>query len=74
MGGIAIIRGGRVPFLILSDYRARSSRCSAPCWRCAALGFVDDWIKLRRRRSLGVSGRTKLLVAGAHRDRALATW
>ena len=28
----------------------------------AALGFADDIIKLRRRRSLGVSGRTKLLV------------
>ena len=28
----------------------------------AALGFVDDIIKLRRRRSLGVSGKTKLLV------------
>ena len=28
----------------------------------AALGFVDDVAKLRRRRSLGVSGRTGLLV------------
>jgi phospho-N-acetylmuramoyl-pentapeptide-transferase len=28
----------------------------------AALGFADDMIKLRKRRSLGVSGRTKLLV------------
>ena len=28
----------------------------------AALGFADDIIKLRKRRSLGVSGRTKLIV------------
>ena len=28
----------------------------------AALGFADDWTKLRRRRSLGVSGKTKLAV------------
>jgi phospho-N-acetylmuramoyl-pentapeptide-transferase len=28
----------------------------------AALGFADDMTKLRKRRSLGVSGRTKLLV------------
>jgi phospho-N-acetylmuramoyl-pentapeptide-transferase len=28
----------------------------------AALGFADDWTKVRRRRSLGVSGKTKLAI------------
>ena len=37
----------------------------------AALGFVDDWTKLRKRRSLGVSGRTKLLVQALI---AIALW
>jgi phospho-N-acetylmuramoyl-pentapeptide-transferase len=37
----------------------------------AALGFVDDVIKLRKRRSLGVSGRAKLLVQAVT---AIALW
>jgi phospho-N-acetylmuramoyl-pentapeptide-transferase len=37
----------------------------------AALGFADDVIKLRRRRSLGVSGRTKLAVQAVT---AIALW
>ena len=37
----------------------------------AALGFADDVTKLRKRRSLGVSGRTKLLVQALT---AIALW
>ena len=37
----------------------------------AALGFADDYTKLRKRRSLGVSGRTKLLVQALI---AIALW
>src|ERR687887_574589 len=37
----------------------------------AAVGFADDWIKLRKRRSLGISGRAKLLVQAGI---ALALW
>src|SRR5690349_3964190 len=29
---------------------------------CAAIGFVDDWFKLVNRRSLGLSGRWKMLA------------
>src|SRR5687767_7753841 len=58
MGGLAIC----VPFLILSEYRAASFAVLATALAMAALGFADDMIKLRKRRSLGVSGRTKLLV------------
>ena len=29
---------------------------------CGAIGFVDDWIKLHHRRSLGLSGRWKMLL------------
>jgi phospho-N-acetylmuramoyl-pentapeptide-transferase len=62
MGGLAIFIAIAVPFLILSDYRAGSIAVLATALVMAALGFVDDIIKLRRRRSLGVSGKTKLLV------------
>jgi len=62
MGGLAIFLAVCVPFLILSEYRAASLCVLATALAMAGLGFADDWIKLRKRRSLGVSGRTKLLV------------
>src|SRR5918996_3426765 len=62
MGGLAIVLAVCVPFLILSDYRAASLAVLGTALAMASLGFADDMVKLRRRRSLGVSGRTKLLV------------
>jgi phospho-N-acetylmuramoyl-pentapeptide-transferase len=62
MGGLAIFIAIAVPFLILSDYRWGSLAVLGTALAMAALGFADDVIKLRRRRSLGVSGRTKLIV------------
>jgi phospho-N-acetylmuramoyl-pentapeptide-transferase len=32
---------------------------------CGAIGFVDDWFKVRHRRSLGLNGRWKLLLLAA---------
>src|SRR5687768_6438296 len=71
MGGLAIVLAVCVPFLILSDYRAASLAVLGTTLAMAALGFVDDMTKLRRRRSLGVSGRTKLLVQALT---AIALW
>ena len=62
MGGLVIFIAIAVPFLILSDDRMGSLAVLATALAMAALGFADDITKLRRRRSLGVSGRTKLLV------------
>jgi phospho-N-acetylmuramoyl-pentapeptide-transferase len=62
MGGLAIFLAVCVPFLILSEYRAASLAVLATALAMAALGFADDMTKLRRRRSLGISGRTKLVV------------
>jgi phospho-N-acetylmuramoyl-pentapeptide-transferase len=62
MGGLVVFLAVSVPFLILSDYRASSLAVFATALASAGLGFVDDWIKIRKRRSLGVSARTKLLV------------
>ena len=71
MGGLAVVLAVCVPFLILSEYRAASIAVLGTGLAMAALGFADDVIKLRRRRSLGVSGRTKLVVQAGT---ALALW
>jgi phospho-N-acetylmuramoyl-pentapeptide-transferase len=62
MGGLAVLLSVCVPFLILSEYRAASLAVLGTALAMAVLGFADDMTKLRKRRSLGVSGRTKLLV------------
>ena len=71
MGGLAIFLSILVPFLILSDYRSASLAVLGTALAMAALGFADDIVKLRKRRSLGVSGRTKLLVQALT---AIALW
>jgi phospho-N-acetylmuramoyl-pentapeptide-transferase len=62
MGGLVLLLAVCVPFLILSSYRAASVCVLATGLVMGALGFADDLTKLRKRRSLGVSGRTKLVV------------
>jgi phospho-N-acetylmuramoyl-pentapeptide-transferase len=71
MGGLAIFLAVCVPFLILSEYRAASLCVLGTALAMAALGFADDLTKLRKRRSLGVSGKTKLLVQALT---AIALW
>jgi phospho-N-acetylmuramoyl-pentapeptide-transferase len=62
MGGLALLLAVLVPFLILSAYRQASLAVLGTTLAMAGLGFADDWTKLRKRRSLGVSGRTKLVI------------
>jgi phospho-N-acetylmuramoyl-pentapeptide-transferase len=62
MGGVIIFLAVSVPFLILSDYEWRSVGVFGVAIACALLGFADDYIKLVRRRSLGLRARTKLGV------------
>jgi phospho-N-acetylmuramoyl-pentapeptide-transferase len=71
IGGLAIFLSILVPFLILSDYRSASLAVLGTALAMAALGFADDIIKLRKRRSLGVSGRTKLFIQALT---AIALW
>ena len=63
MGGLLIVARGddRVP-AALRLHAARRSRCSAPPLACGAVGFLDDFIKLRHKRSLGLRGRWKMLM------------
>jgi phospho-N-acetylmuramoyl-pentapeptide-transferase len=62
MGGVIIFLAISIPFLILSSYDWRSVGVFGAAVACALLGFADDYIKLVRRRSLGLQGRTKLIV------------
>src|SRR5919199_153212 len=71
MGGLVLFLSVSVPFLILSDYRAASLAVFGTALASAGLGFADDWVKLQKRRSLGISGRTKLVVQALM---AIALW
>ncbi|MDP8944258.1 MAG: phospho-N-acetylmuramoyl-pentapeptide-transferase [Actinomycetota bacterium] len=62
MGGLLIVLSVAVPFLILWNGDAASMAVLATFVASAGLGFVDDWRKVSKKRSLGVSARVKLLV------------
>ncbi len=62
LGGIIIFLAFAVPYLILSNRDWQSIGVFGVAIACALLGFADDYIKIVRRRSLGLRGRTKLVV------------
>jgi phospho-N-acetylmuramoyl-pentapeptide-transferase len=62
MGGVIIFLAISVPFLILSAYDARALGVLGAALACAVLGFADDYVKIVKRRSLGLRARTKLVV------------
>src|SRR4051812_3253388 len=62
MGGLLIFVSVSVPFLILGDFHAVPLAIWGTALASAAVGFYDDYLKLTHRRSLGLSGRYKLLV------------
>ena len=61
MGGLLIIVAALVPAAIVSLYTIPGVTIILATLACALLGFADDFLKLRRRRSLGLSGRWKML-------------
>ena len=71
MGGLLIFGSVAVPFLILGGYDVVSLAVFATALASAALGFWDDWTKIAKKRSLGVSARVKL---GVQALIALALW
>ena len=62
MGGLIVFVAIAVPYLVLSDRDTESLAVLAVAFGCAALGFADDWIKISKRRSLGLSARWKLVA------------
>lgn len=61
MGGLIIFIAVVVPFLVLSDHGIAAMTVFFVAIGCAALGFADDFIKIVKRRSLGLSARYKLV-------------
>jgi phospho-N-acetylmuramoyl-pentapeptide-transferase len=60
MGGLLVFTAIGIPYLILSDRDAASLAVFGTALASAAIGFVDDWLKIVKARSLGLSARTKL--------------
>jgi phospho-N-acetylmuramoyl-pentapeptide-transferase len=62
MGGLILFLAIAVPYLVLSERDTQSLAVFGVTLGAAALGFADDWIKVSKRRSLGIPARYKLLV------------
>src|SRR5919201_6321043 len=60
MGGLVVFTAIGIPYLILSRRDAASLAVFGTALASAAIGFVDDWLKIVKARSLGLSARTKL--------------
>jgi phospho-N-acetylmuramoyl-pentapeptide-transferase len=62
LGGLAILVAVAVAFLSLSHYTTNALVVFFVTFGCAAIGLLDDTIKLTHKRSLGLNGRWKLLL------------
>jgi phospho-N-acetylmuramoyl-pentapeptide-transferase len=62
MGGLLIVSSAVLPFLALSKYTTEALTVLFITLGCAAIGFADDYLKLRRRHSLGLPGRWKMVL------------
>jgi phospho-N-acetylmuramoyl-pentapeptide-transferase len=61
MGGLLILIAALTPALAVSLYTIPGITILLATLACALLGFTDDYLKQRRRRSLGLPGRWKML-------------
>jgi phospho-N-acetylmuramoyl-pentapeptide-transferase len=62
MGGLLILVVATAAFLSVSKYKVPALSVLFVTLGCGAIGFLDDFIKLTHRRSLGLRGRWKLLL------------
>ena len=62
MGGLMILFAATIAFLPVSHYTLQGLTVLFATLACGAIGFLDDFIKLTHRRSLGLSGRWKMLM------------
>jgi phospho-N-acetylmuramoyl-pentapeptide-transferase len=82
MGGLLTLLTATIAFLAVSKYTVPALSVLFVTLACGAIGFLDDFIKLTHKRSLGLSGRWKLIllalitigVAYAARHQHLPTW
>ena len=62
MGGFLILACAMFAFALFSEFTTPALTVAGVTVACAAIGFIDDYFKLARRRSLGLSGRWKMLL------------
>jgi phospho-N-acetylmuramoyl-pentapeptide-transferase len=62
MGGLIILFAATVAFLPVTHFTLQGLTVLFATLACGAIGFLDDFIKLTHRRSLGLSGRWKMLL------------
>jgi phospho-N-acetylmuramoyl-pentapeptide-transferase len=61
MGGLLILLSTTLPFVILSSRSTEAMLVLFATIACGAIGFVDDFMKIVKKRSLGLSGRLRML-------------
>jgi phospho-N-acetylmuramoyl-pentapeptide-transferase len=62
MGGLMILFAATVAFLPVTHFTLQGLTVLFTTLACGAIGFLDDFIKLTHRRSLGLTGRWKMLL------------
>jgi phospho-N-acetylmuramoyl-pentapeptide-transferase len=62
MGGVLIVLAATIAFLPLSDFTVPALTIFGTALGCAGIGFLDDYIKQHHKRSLGLSGRWKMVL------------
>jgi phospho-N-acetylmuramoyl-pentapeptide-transferase len=69
MGGLLVMLAATIAFLPLSAFTTPALTVFGTMLACGAVGFIDDFTKLRQKRSLGLQGRWKMffliLITGA---------
>jgi phospho-N-acetylmuramoyl-pentapeptide-transferase len=65
LGGLLILLASSVGFLAFGRYTVPALTVLFVTLACGAIGFLDDFIKLTHKRSLGLNGRWKLILLGA---------
>ncbi len=61
MGGLLILLSTTLPFVILSSRSTEAMLVLFATLACGAIGFVDDFMKIVKKRSLGLSGKLRML-------------
>jgi len=62
MGGIIMFAALAAPYLLLAGFSWKAIGVFIATLACALIGFIDDYTKIIRKRSLGLRARTKLIA------------
>ncbi len=62
MGGLLIVLATTLTFVVLSSRSTQAMLVLFATLACATIGFLDDFTKIVRKRSLGLSGRLRMVA------------